>query len=190
MALLIVIALDVEARQAQNRHEGIERRYEKIQPGMQHIVLFQHDLSQERRSHPKSNRIRKGVELGPQVAKGIGHARHATIEAVEQHCPQDEPAGGLKKAGETLVAAQHERIDGLGNRQQAKKGVTEGQEIGEGLGASHGRNLWVGSAEGRYPRGLGGRGPCPMITLSPGHPTKGTLPKPAILTSGGRTRTH
>ena len=138
VVLLVVVVLHVEARQPQDGHQRVEGRREEVEPSVQDAMVLEEHLGQQPRGDAEGDGVGEAVQLRTQVAEGPRHAGHASVEGVQQERTKDEPAGRLEVPGEERGVGRREGVDPLGDGEQPQEGVPEGEQVRQGLGATHG----------------------------------------------------
>jgi hypothetical protein len=61
-------------------------------PGVGELEL----IDQEGGRHPEADEVHQAVELGAEAGAGLGQARHATVQHIENPGEDDEPAGAIE----------------------------------------------------------------------------------------------
>jgi hypothetical protein len=84
---------------------------------------------QHRRGHAETHSVRQRIHLAAEIAGGVGHARDAAVQTVEEHGRAD----GLGRHGELIGRAgaangrQHGTAERSKNRKVAEKNVARGE---------------------------------------------------------------
>ena len=126
--------IDVEARQAQRSAGAIDKRGD---PAPAPQPLQRPHVGDERGCGTERHHVGQRIHLLAERALGVGHARHAPIQAVEHH-------GAENANGCHVEAAVHRHDDGIEAAEQRRQRKQVGQDVNALAALAHHDALFFG----------------------------------------------
>jgi hypothetical protein len=131
--------LEVEARQAQDRHQREVAARDEVQARVADRAWIGAScsisiLASRAGAAPNVSASRERVELRPEGRRGARQARDLAVERVEHHRQEDQPAGVLQLGVEQRTGASRLMASAsmpLRDRQHPAEGVAERQQVGQ-----------------------------------------------------------